>query len=85
MKWVEFDNQKPEPGQLVAVNFKENWTRLVLCYFDNRASWESREDDTLGDECSDREWFTDFEDKGDWWEAQYIACWATIAPPLAKP
>jgi hypothetical protein len=81
MTWVAMSERKPDFGQLVVINFTENWWRLELCYYDNKQSWETREDDELGFDINESYlpgWFTMMNDKGDWWEASAISYWLPI-------
>lgn len=81
-QWISLAEQKPEPGQLVAINFSANWQRLRLCYYDSKATWCERNDREWEDDFREgmAPWFTEAEDADDWWDADVVAYWAPITP-----
>lgn len=86
--WTFMGDAHPEYGQLVVINFTENWKRLRLCYFDNFESWaarnpQEREDDEIEvaelNEAYIGGWFTESDDPSDWWQRQYVSYWMPIS------
>lgn len=90
MKWIDFtdaDALKPMPGQRCLISFTAAPDRVIACYYDNKESFEAREQDAhpiferdLPDDYKPG-WFTDAHDRDDWWEAQYIGHWLPLVLP----
>jgi hypothetical protein len=82
-EWVAFGERKPEPGQLVVINFTANWTRLRLCYFDTIETWCARTGQEWEDDFRDdiMPCFTEADDYDDWWDADAVAYWSPIWLP----